>query len=75
MNKLLTRYKLVCNVMNSVKAMMNYMLNDTDLEDDEWLTSKNINDIVLVATANEFIITDKDKFKLLEISENNRFLV
>ena len=61
--------------MKNIEAIMNYMLNDIELEDDEWLTTKNINNCILVATKEEFIVTDRDKFKHLEISERNRFLV
>ena len=46
-----------------------------ELEDDEYLTVKDKNKVVLVATAEKFIVTDRDKFKQLDISNNNRFLV
>lgn len=46
-----------------------------NIEDNDFITTKDINELVLVATVNEFIVTDRDKFKTLEISKNNRFLV
>ena len=42
-----------------------------DLDDVE----KCKNKVVLVATAKEFVVVDRDKFKQLDIAKNNRFLV
>lgn len=66
---------LITNLMSNVNQIMEYMINDIELEDDEYLTVKDKSKAVLVATAEEFIVVDRDKFKLLDISENNRFLV
>jgi hypothetical protein len=46
-----------------------------NIEDDDFITTKDISKLVLVATSEEFIVTDRDKFKNLEISKRNRFLV
>lgn len=59
--------------MNEMKAIMEYVCKN--MPTDEWRTSNKIEDIVLVATEREFIICDKDKFRLLEITERNTFLV
>lgn len=61
------------NDITEIKAIMKYVCENT--ETDEWRTSNKIEDVVLVATVNEFIVCDKDKFKLLEISKHNTFLV
>ena len=66
---------LITNLMSNINQIMEYMINDIELEDDEYLTVKDKNKAVLVATAEEFIVVDRDKFKQLDISENNRFLV
>jgi hypothetical protein len=66
---------LITNLMSNVNQIMEYMINDIELEDDEYLTVKDKSKTVLVATAEEFIVVDRDKFKQLDISENNRFLV
>lgn len=66
---------LTTNLMSNVNQIMEYMINDIELEDDEYLTVKDKSKAVLVATAKEFIIVDRDKFKQLDISKNNRFLV
>ena len=66
---------LITNLMSNVNQIMEYMINDIELEDDEYLTVKDKSKAVLVATAEEFIVVDRDKFKQLDISENNRFLV
>lgn len=66
---------LITNLMLNVNQIMEYMINDIELEDDEYLTVKDKSKAVLVATAEEFIVVDRDKFKQLDISENNRFLV
>jgi hypothetical protein len=66
---------LITNLMSNVNQIMEYMINDIELEDDEYLTVKDKSKAVLVATTEEFIVVDRDKFKLLDISENNRFLV
>lgn len=66
---------LITNLMSNVNQIMEYMINDIELEDDEYLTVKDKSKAVLVATTEEFIIVDRDKFKLLDISESNRFLV
>lgn len=68
-------YDLINNLMSSINQIMDYMINDTELEDDEYLTVKDKNKVVLVATAEEFIVVDRDKFKQLDISKHNRFLV
>jgi hypothetical protein len=66
---------LITNLMSNVEQIMEYMINDIELEDDEYLTVKDKSKAVLVATTEEFIVVDRDKFKQLDISENNRFLV
>ena len=66
---------LITNLMLNVEQIMEYMINDIELEDDEYLTVKDKSKAVLVATTEEFIVVDRDKFKQLDISENNRFLV
>ena len=66
---------LITNLMSNIEQIMEYMINDIELEDDEYLTVKDKSKAVLVATAEEFIVVDRDKFKQLDISENNRFLV
>ena len=66
---------LITNLMANIEQIMEYMINDIELEDDEYLTVKDKSKAVLVATAEEFIVVDRDKFKQLDISENNRFLV
>lgn len=66
---------LITNLMSNVNQIMEYMINDIELEDNEYLTVKDKSKAVLVATTEEFIIVDRDKFKLLDISESNRFLV
>ena len=66
---------LITNLMSNVNQIMEYMINDIELEDDEYLTVKDKSKAVLVATAEEFIVVDRDKFKQLDISENNKFLV
>lgn len=68
-------HNLIDNLMSNVTQIMDYMINDIELEDDEYLTVKDKSKAVLVATTEEFIIVDRDKFKQLDISENNRFLV
>ena len=69
------KYKLINDLMSSINRIMEYMINNIELEDDEYLTVKDKSKAALVATAEEFIVVDRDKFKLLDISENNRFLV
>lgn len=66
---------LITNLMSNVEQIMEYMINDIELEDDEYLTVKDKSKAVLVATTEEFIVVDRDKFKQLDISENNRFSV
>ncbi len=68
-------HNLIDNLMSNITQIMEYMINDIELEDDEYLTVKDKSKAVLVATAEEFIVVDRDKFKQLDISENNRFLV
>lgn len=68
-------HNLIDNLMSNITRIMDYMINNIELEDDEYLTVKDKNKVVLVATAEEFIIVDRDKFKQLDISKNNRFLV
>lgn len=68
-------HNLIDNLMSNVTQIMEYMINDIELEDDKYLTVKDRSKAVLVATAEEFIVVDRDKFKQLDISENNRFLV
>ena len=70
-----TLHNLINNLMSYITQIMDYMINDIELEDDEYLTVKDRNKVVLVATAEEFIVVDRDKFKQLDISKNNRFLV
>ena len=69
------KYKLINDLMSNVNQIIECMINDTELEDGEYLTVKDKSKAVLVATAEEFIVVDRDKFKLLDISESNRFLV
>ena len=69
------KHQLISDLMTNINKIMDFMINDIELDDDEYLTTKDINNVVLVATRNEFIVCDRDKFKLLDISENNRFLV
>ena len=59
--------------MECVNEAMKYIAEN--IEDDDFITTKDINKLVLVATSEEFIVTDRDKFKNLEISKHNRFLV
>ena len=63
--------------INTLMECINEAIKDMaeNIEDDDFITTKDINKLVLVATVNEFIVTDRDKFKNLEISERNRFLV
>ena len=68
-------HNLMNNLMSNINQIMDCMINYTALEDDEYLTVKDKNKAVLVATAEEFIVVDRDKFKQLDISNNNRFLV
>lgn len=68
-------HNLIDDLMSNINQIIDYMINDIKLEDDEYLTVKDRNEVVLVATAEEFIVVDRDKFKQLDISKNNRFLV
>ena len=68
-------HNLIDDLMSDITQIMDYMINDIKLKDDEYLTVKDRNKVVLVATAEEFIVVDRDKFKQLDISENNGFLV
>ena len=69
----MSRNDYVNTLMDNIKIAIEDMAEN--IEDDDFITTKDINKLVLVATINEFIITDRDKFKTLEISKNNRFLV
>ena len=60
-------------LMDRIKNALEYMAEN--IEDDNFITTKDINKPVLAVTVNEFIVIDRDKFKDLEISKNNRFLV
>lgn len=68
-------HKNIENLMKSVNFLISYMSKDIELENDEWLTSENIDDLILVATTEEFMVLDKDKLPLLQFSKNNRFYV
>lgn len=68
-------HSLIDDLMSNVNQIIDYMISHIKLEDDKYLTVKDRNKAVLVATTKEFIIVDRDKFKQLEISKNNRFLV
>ena len=63
--------------INTLMDCVNYIMKDLaeNIENDDYITTKDINKLVLVATVNEFIVTDRDKFQTLEISKNNRFRV
>lgn len=63
--------------INTLMECINEAIKDMaeNIEDDNFITTKDINKLVLVATVNEFIVTDRDKFQTLEISKNNRFLI
>lgn len=65
--------------INTLMDCVNYIMKDlAENENDDYIdyiTTKDINKLVLVATVNEFIVTDRDKFQTLEISKNNRFRV
>ncbi len=63
--------------MNTLMECVNEAMKDMveNIEDDDFITKKDINKLVLVATSKEFIVIDRDKFKNLEISERNRFLI
>ena len=63
--------------INTLMEYINEAIKDMaeNIEDDDFITTKDINKLILVATSEEFIVTDRDKFKNLEISERNRFLV
>lgn len=68
------------NRSDYIDTLMNYIkiaIKDIaeNIEDDDFITTKDINKLVLVATVKEFIVTDRDKFQALEISKNNRFRV
>lgn len=68
-------HNLIDDLMSNINQIIDYMINDIKLENDEYLTVKDRNKVVLVATAEEFIVVDRDKFRQLDISKNNRFLV
>ena len=68
-------HKNIENLMKSVNFLISYMSRDIELENDEWLTSENTDDLILVATTEEFMVLDKDKLPLLQFSKNNRFYV
>lgn len=63
--------------VNTLMEYVNEAMKDVaeNIEDDDFITTKDISKLVLVATSEEFIVTDRDKFKNLEISKRNRFLV
>ena len=63
--------------VNTLMECVNEAMKDIseNIEDDDFITTKDISKLVLVATSEEFIVTDRDKFKNLEISKRNRFLV
>lgn len=69
----MSRTDYIDTLMDNIKVALEDMTEN--IEDDDFITTKDINKLVLVATVNEFIVTDRDKFKTLEISKNNRFLV
>lgn len=69
----MNRSDYIDTLMNNVRIAIKDMAEN--IEDDDFITTKDINKLVLVATVNEFIVTDRDKFQTLEISKNNRFLV
>lgn len=60
-------------LMISINKAMKRQIEGYDCN--TYQTTKDITKLVLVATVNEFIITDRDKFQALEISKNNRFLI
>lgn len=68
-------HKNIENLMKSVNFLISYMSRDIELENNEWLTSENTDDLILVATTEEFMVLDKDKLPLLQFSKNNRFYV
>ena len=59
----------------NIKKIMQLTINDCSSPDDEFLTAKSIDDVVLIATSREFMVADKDKFKNLQISSTNGFLI
>ena len=69
----MSRTDYVNTLMECVNEAMKDMAEN--IEDDDFITTKDISKLVLVATSEEFIVTDRDKFKNLEISKRNRFLV
>lgn len=69
----MNRIDYVDTLMECVNEAMKDMTEN--IEDDDFITTKDISKLVLVATSEEFIVTDRDKFKNLEISKRNRFLV
>ena len=69
----MNRTDYVKTLMECVNEAMKDMVEN--IEDDDFITTKDISKLVLVATSEEFIVTDRDKFKILDISNRNRFLV
>lgn len=69
----MSRTDYVNTLMECVNEAMKDMAEN--IEDDDFITTKDISKLVLIATSEEFIVTDRDKFKNLEISKRNRFLV
>ena len=73
----MNRTECINTLMDCVNYIMKDLAENIDENDDyiDYITTKDINKLVLVATVNEFIVTDRDKFQTLEISKNNRFRV
>lgn len=69
----MNRSNYIDTLMDNIKIAIEDMAEN--IEDNDFITTKDINKLVLVATVNEFIVTDRGKFQTLEISKNNRFLV
>ncbi len=69
----MNRSDYIDTLMDNIRIAIEDMAEN--IEDDDFITTKDINKLVLVATVNEFIVTDRDKFQTLEISKNNRFRV
>lgn len=73
----MNRTECINTLMDCVNYIMKDLAENIDENDDyiDYITTKDINKLVLVATVNEFIVIDRDKFQTLEISKNNRFRI
>ena len=69
----MSRSDYIDTLMDNIRIALEDMAENN--KDNYFVTTKDINKLVLVATVNEFIVTDRDKFQTLEISKNNRFRI